>query len=84
MPGKTKPVYRRARAHDGEDALPCACGARIQKCCADFPEVDARRSRQLVCAEIGFQHDYRLERKLRPLGVDVTDASDLSQPICHP
>jgi len=26
----------------------------------------------------------RLEEKLRPLGVDVTDASDLSQPILPP
>ncbi len=71
---------------DGEDDSRVPAERAIPEMLRDFPEVDAKtiKANLVLCGDWSSSMIIRLEEKLRPLGVDVTDASDLSQPILPP
>ncbi|MCI0539317.1 MAG: PKD domain-containing protein [Verrucomicrobiales bacterium] len=71
---------------DGEDDSRVPAERAIQEMLRDFPEVDAKtiKANLVLCGDWSSSMIVRLEEKLRPLGVGVTDARNLSQPILPP
>ncbi len=71
---------------DGEDDSRVPAERAIPEILREFPEVDARTitANLVLCGDWSSSLIVRLEQKLHPLGLDVTDASDLGQPILPP
>ncbi len=71
---------------DGEDDSRVPAERAIPEILRDYPEVDAKtiRANLVLCGDWNSSMIVHLEEKLHPFGVDVTDASDLSQPLMPP
>ena len=71
---------------DGEDGSGIPADRAIPEMLREFPEVDGQSIRMnlVLAGDWSSAMIVRLEEKLRPLGVDVTDAGDFSQPLLPP
>lgn len=71
---------------DGEDSSGVPADRAIPEILGEYPEVDGQSIRMnlVLAGDWSSAMIVRLEEKLRPLGVDVTDAGDFSQPLLPP
>lgn len=71
---------------DGEDSSGVPADRAIPEILREFPEVDGQSIRMnlVLAGDWSSAMIVRLEEKLRPLGVDVNDAGDFSQPLLPP